>query len=337
MARKRFIAPSFFVHSDLFDLEERTKLPVRLAFAGLWCQADRRGLFAWKPRELKLAVLPYDPCDFVAVLEALIEAGFIERHMVNGQQIGRIPSFERWQTFHRNEAPSDLPDPTDGEATPPDGGPEPSNGRRESSPSIAVTAAVAVAGTAAAAAPARAPRRPASRPAVDAARSHSERLDALRAVAEPHEADALEQLLAGHSQPEQLVSELYAIASGTLQVRGKTSRRVADARCVMRAVAEMAANDKPFEVPLFRGYVRRVADRPAEPVSLEEQQAARVAAERERQALVLRPAERPRTPEEIAAGAAARGAWRSQMLAGPGAPMSVGDVLERVVPRRAIA
>lgn len=345
MARKRFVAPSFFVHSALFDLEERTKLPVRLAFAGLWCQSDRRGLFEWKPRELKLAVLPYDPCDFTAVLEALLEAKFIERHVVNGQVIGRIPSFERWQTFHHNERASDLPDPsgfdhttTDGEPTPPNGGHEPSNGGPESPPSIAVavTAAAAVAGSVAAEPVSRDKYRPADRPALPAARSHSERLQALRSVAEPHEADALEHMLAKHAKPEQLVSELFAIAKGKQRVRGKNGR-LADAGAVMRAVAEMVAKDKEFDTPLFRGFVRRVVDRPAEPLSREEQQAARAAAEQERRALMLLPAERPRTPEEIAAGAETRTQWRSMMLSGDGHPKHIGTLVERALPRVAHA
>jgi len=113
MARRRFLSPEFFTHGDLYDAELGCGLPLRLAFSGLWTQADRRGVFAWKPRELKLAVLPYDPVDFATVLQALEQAGFIRRYESGGRQYGLIPSLGRWQSFHRDERPSDAPAPPD--------------------------------------------------------------------------------------------------------------------------------------------------------------------------------------------------------------------------------
>jgi hypothetical protein len=112
MSRKRLIAPEFFTHGDLYDAEARAGLPLRVAFAGLWTAADRRGLFRWKPRELKLAILPYDSVDFSAVLAALEDAGFIESYVVDGQDFGRIPGFTNWQSFHPHEKPSSIPEPT---------------------------------------------------------------------------------------------------------------------------------------------------------------------------------------------------------------------------------
>lgn len=111
MARQRFIKPGFFLHGELYDAEAASGLPLRVAFAGLWCQADRRGVFRCKPRELKAAVLPYDPCDFSAVLDALEAAGFITRYVVDGKQYGCIPTMEKHQTFHRDEKPSSDPGP----------------------------------------------------------------------------------------------------------------------------------------------------------------------------------------------------------------------------------
>ena len=113
MARKRLLSPEYFTHDGLFETEQETQLPVRLSFAGLWTQADRNGVFAWKPLQLKLAILPFDLVDFALVLEALLNAGFIERYEVNGKPYGRIPTFERWQTFHmREKASYPLPDAT---------------------------------------------------------------------------------------------------------------------------------------------------------------------------------------------------------------------------------
>lgn len=140
MARKRLISPEFFTHADLFDAEVACGLPLRLAFAGLWTQCDRRGLFRWRPRELKVAILPYDALDFAAVLDALASAGFIERYVVDYQAFGRIPKFSRWQTFHPHERPSDVPAPVETATEPTKGGPEPDNVRRN--PSVVITGTV---------------------------------------------------------------------------------------------------------------------------------------------------------------------------------------------------
>lgn len=112
MARKRLIAPEFFTHGDLYDAERESRLPLRVAFSGLWTQCDRRGLFRWRPRELKLAILPYDNVDFGEVLGALAAHGFIVRYTVDGKEYGRVPSFGQWQSFHPHEkGASDIPEP----------------------------------------------------------------------------------------------------------------------------------------------------------------------------------------------------------------------------------
>lgn len=111
MARTRLIKPEFFKHGDLFDLEQRVGLPLRIAFAGLWCQADRAGRFAWKPRELKTDVLPYDAVDFEQVLDALEAGGFLQSYVVDGKRFGVIPTLTEHQHFHVREGASKLPAP----------------------------------------------------------------------------------------------------------------------------------------------------------------------------------------------------------------------------------
>lgn len=112
MARKRMVSPAFFKHADLFDAEKATGLPLRLAYEALWCQSDRRGYFAWKPRELKTDCLPYDDCDFSDVLEALVKYGFVVPYVVNGKRYARIPTFLDHQSFHVAEKPDrTLPEP----------------------------------------------------------------------------------------------------------------------------------------------------------------------------------------------------------------------------------
>lgn len=109
MPRRRELDPKFFTNDILADLELRTQLPVRLAYAGLWCVADRDGRFEWKPRTLKLDILPWDSVDFGEVLEALVEAGFVRRYEIKGVAYGDIPTFAKHQRPHPREAKSKLP------------------------------------------------------------------------------------------------------------------------------------------------------------------------------------------------------------------------------------
>jgi len=109
MSRIRTVKPEFFKHYGLFQHEETTKLPVRLAFEGLWLEADRSGRFKWRPEELKISILPYDRVDFSLVLDTLAQAGFLERYEVDGKVYGRIPSWADHQRINNREPLSKLP------------------------------------------------------------------------------------------------------------------------------------------------------------------------------------------------------------------------------------
>lgn len=109
--RIRTIKPEFFTHEGLFEAEQDTGLPLRLAFIGLWCAADREGRFRWEPRRLGVQILPYDNIDFSRVLHALGTRGFIVRYRVGDACFGFIPSFQKHQVVNNREAGSILPDP----------------------------------------------------------------------------------------------------------------------------------------------------------------------------------------------------------------------------------
>lgn len=111
MARIRTIKPGFFKHERLYDAEQETGLPLRLAFAGLWTVADREGRFAWRPRSLKTDVLPYDDVDFSRVLDALATRGFIVRYASGDDEFAYIPNWHRHQVVNNRETASDLPPP----------------------------------------------------------------------------------------------------------------------------------------------------------------------------------------------------------------------------------
>jgi hypothetical protein len=107
--RIRTIKPEFFMHDGLHDLEKETGLPVRVAFIGLWCAADREGRFRWEPRRLKAQILPYDECDFSRVLDALSTRGFLVMYRVNDACFGAIPTWKKHQVINNKERASELP------------------------------------------------------------------------------------------------------------------------------------------------------------------------------------------------------------------------------------
>jgi len=113
--RIRTIKPEFFTHESLFDLEKETGLPIRIAFAGIWCACDRSGRFKWEPRRLGVSILPYDGVDFSRVLDALSTRGFIVKYRVGDAWFGVIPSWSKHQFVNPREQVSNIPDISDGE------------------------------------------------------------------------------------------------------------------------------------------------------------------------------------------------------------------------------
>ena len=108
--RIRTIKPEFFIHADLHGAEVEFKLPLRLAFIGLWCAADREGRFKWEPKRLGVQILPYDQIDFSRVLDALATRGFIRKYCVDDKIFGVIPSFASHQVINNREKESVIPE-----------------------------------------------------------------------------------------------------------------------------------------------------------------------------------------------------------------------------------
>lgn len=105
MARIRSIKPEFFRHETLQDLEIENpgKYPM-LVFAGLWGHCDSRGRFEWRPRQLKLDILPFLQFDMGEVLALLERAGMVKHYSCNGKDYGEIKSFEKHQRLSGKEA-----------------------------------------------------------------------------------------------------------------------------------------------------------------------------------------------------------------------------------------
>ena len=109
MTRIRSVKTELFTHEALFDAEINYKLPLRLAFVGLFICFDRKGRFRWQPRRLKLNIFPYDGIDFADVLDALHTCRFVVKYENNGEVYGCIPSWPQHQHINNKEMASKLP------------------------------------------------------------------------------------------------------------------------------------------------------------------------------------------------------------------------------------
>ena len=104
MARIRTIKPDFFRHEALQDLEiaHPGKYPM-MVFEGLWGHCDNKGRFEWKPRILKLDILPFLPFDMEETLKILADSKMVSRYSVDGKEYGEIPTFEKHQRLSGKE------------------------------------------------------------------------------------------------------------------------------------------------------------------------------------------------------------------------------------------
>ena len=105
MPRIRTIKPEFFRHEKLQDLEiENPGSYCMLVFIGLWTQCDNQGTFIYKPRQLKLDILPFIDFDMENTLSLLNREGLIKKYSVNGKHYGNIPTLPMHQRFSGKEA-----------------------------------------------------------------------------------------------------------------------------------------------------------------------------------------------------------------------------------------
>jgi hypothetical protein len=105
MSRIRTIKPDFFRHEGLQDLErENPESYSMLVFAGLFTVADKNGRFEWKPRSLKLDILPFLNFDMAITLNLLEKEKFIVSYSVEEKKYGMIPTFSEHQRITGKEA-----------------------------------------------------------------------------------------------------------------------------------------------------------------------------------------------------------------------------------------
>jgi len=115
VARIRTIKPEYFRHEKLQDLEaENPKKYCMLVFAGLWTLCDKNGVFEYRPRQMKLDILPFLKFDIADTIETLKNAGLIILYERDGMTYGQIPSFSKHQRITGREAleGGKYPEPT---------------------------------------------------------------------------------------------------------------------------------------------------------------------------------------------------------------------------------
>ena len=98
MSRIRNVKPEFFRHEGLQDLETKNpgKYPM-FVFEGLWTKCDRNSVFEWKPRSLKLDILPFLDFNMEETLGILETAGYVKRYDIDGKEYGIVPTFLKHQ------------------------------------------------------------------------------------------------------------------------------------------------------------------------------------------------------------------------------------------------
>jgi len=109
VARARNIKPSLFKNEILGEADPL----LTILFQGLWCLADREGRLEDRPKRIKAEVFPYREIDaplFNRYLTELAQLGFIDRYEVGGQAIIQVINFEKHQSPHKTEKPSELPE-----------------------------------------------------------------------------------------------------------------------------------------------------------------------------------------------------------------------------------
>ena len=110
MARQRSLHPDFFSDPKILKLAPLE----RLFFQGLWCHADKRGVFVDDPEALSIRILPRDAgFEPEAAMARMACLGLVQRYRVASDErpLAQVVHFTRYQKPHPREAESGLPLP----------------------------------------------------------------------------------------------------------------------------------------------------------------------------------------------------------------------------------
>jgi hypothetical protein len=115
MSHIRHIKPEYFQHEAVAELQPFA----RLAWVGLWTNCDKHGRFEWKPKSLKIKILPFDDVDFESLLLELVAHDFVRRYEVAGQKYGYVPNWSKHQGIGTREkqSPAQYPAPANADTS----------------------------------------------------------------------------------------------------------------------------------------------------------------------------------------------------------------------------
>ena len=108
--RARNIKPGFFKNEALGESSPLA----RVLFIGLWCMADREGFLEYRPKRIKVEVLPYDSEDVEKLLDELRSCSAIDFYYHADGRDGATPTlihvrnFTKHQNPHKQEKASDY-------------------------------------------------------------------------------------------------------------------------------------------------------------------------------------------------------------------------------------
>ncbi len=100
MARIRSVHPGLWTDEAFVALSPFA----RLLAIGIWTECDDQGLFAWKPLQLKMRLMPADSVDIAALLAELLDGGLIGRFTVGKADLGAVRNFRKFQRPERPNA-----------------------------------------------------------------------------------------------------------------------------------------------------------------------------------------------------------------------------------------
>lgn len=112
MARQRMVKPDFFASESLGACRPEA----RLAFVGLWVNADDKGHLKCQFGRLRRAVFPYDAItdmSFAYLLAELERVGCISGYEIDGERYLCVRNFATYQTIQRPSKTA-IPEPPEG-------------------------------------------------------------------------------------------------------------------------------------------------------------------------------------------------------------------------------
>lgn len=101
MARIRSVHPGQWTDEAFVSVSPLA----RLVAIGLRNEADDGGVFAWRPLQIRMRLLPADSCDIDELLAELERVDLIKRYEVEGKAFGAIRNF---QVFQRPQKPTET-------------------------------------------------------------------------------------------------------------------------------------------------------------------------------------------------------------------------------------